>query len=428
MSKFPFLFAFLIILAFTGPARAEKTRILYLGDSLSMGAFGRTLDSGLRSQGAEVYTAVAGGASPYYWLKAYQSLPSSIGFWEKTPINERRIGYVRAVPKLEDMLEDYNPHFVVVQTGINLYATLRSRRRPKDENVLEIRSLIEQMSHSIAKSGATPYWILPPHSHERRYSIELQNELRSIMRNVINDYGGAVFESAEVTRFTDPYPATDGIHYGPAEAAAWAQKVRADLAVFIHENKTAKPETIRMTEVIPLKPVQKEQDPPAMNPTAEIASAKAPETPSPVFSKPVIKASAASATAPGAIKVPEKPLPKLPGAGSNIKVFNRLDLDLCLIAKSEITNIAEIDYANALGVFEYEVVKDRLGNYPYEKIRIAHGIVFRRKFTSAAMRQIGSQISLRLVPLASYKNLQTWQTDDDLPPNYEMPLYTPKLD
>ena len=74
MSKFPFYLFFFSILIF-GPVQAEKTRVLYLGDSLSMGAFGKTLDSGLRNQGMEVYTVVAGGASPYYWLKAYQPLP-----------------------------------------------------------------------------------------------------------------------------------------------------------------------------------------------------------------------------------------------------------------------------------------------------------------------------------------------------------------
>ncbi|MDF1755867.1 MAG: hypothetical protein P1U89_23970 [Verrucomicrobiales bacterium] len=427
MSRFPFLYSLILALALTGIAHAEKTRVLYLGDSLSMGAFGKTLDSGLRSQGLEVYTVVAGGASPYYWLKAYQSLPCTIGFWEKSPISERKVGYVRAVPKIEDMLEEHNPEFVVVQTGINLYATLRSRRRPKDENVLEIRSLIEQMSHSIAKSGATAYWILPPHSHERRYSLELQNELRSIMRNVISDYDGAVFESSEVTRFTDPYPATDGIHYGPTEAAAWASKVRADLSVFIHEHKSKRVNPERLTQVIPVKPAQKEAEEMAsLNPVADL-SVETSSSPSTVYTKPVIKAPE-PLKAPDKIEIPEKPLPDISKGKGSQQVFNRLDLDLRLTEKSEIKNIAEIDYANALGVFEYEVIKDRLGNYPYDKIRVAHGIVFRRKFTSAAQREIGSTISLRLVPLASYKNLQMWQTADDLRPNFEMPLYTPKLD
>ena len=228
------LLLFLTAAVFCTPlAQAEKFRILYLGDSLSMGAFGQTFDSSVRSDGFELYTVVAGGASPYYWLKSYQELPSTIGFWEKTPTTEKKINYIRSVPKLENMIEDYKPQFVVVQTGINLYATLRSRRKPKDENVVEVRSLIDQMCHSIAKSGARSYWILPPHSHERRYSKELQTELADIMRSVIREYGGAIFESSRVTRYTAAYPANDGIHYGSPEAAAWASKVHADFLLIV---------------------------------------------------------------------------------------------------------------------------------------------------------------------------------------------------
>ena len=54
--------------------------------------------------------------------------------------------------------------------------------------------------------------------------------------------------------------------------------------------------------------------------------------------------------------------------------------------------------------------------------------VFNRKFTSIARAEIGGQITLRLVPLSKYRSLQTWQTVDDLRPNFELPLYTPKLD
>lgn len=403
------------------PSQAEKTTILYLGDSLSMGAFGTTLDSGLRNQGAEVFTVVAGGASPYYWLKAYQSLPSTIGFWEKTPINERRVNYVRAVPKMEDLIEEHSPEIVVVQTGINLYATLRSRRRPKEDNVLEIRSLIDQMSHSIAKSGARAYWILPPDSHERRYSRELQNELAGIMRSVVSEYDSAVFESSQVTQFTDPYPATDGIHYGPTEAAAWATKVAADLSVFVQEHQAEKKRSfVRLNLENPATEIDLDAEPTmiASTSTDSILGSSAPDLVVPLKPK----------KAPEAPEARGETLPALESSGSEVAVFDQLDLDLRLVSKSEIANISEIDYANALGVFEYEVVKDRMGNYPFKKIRVAHGIVFRRRFTSAAQRQLGSTIALRLVPLTTYSSLSTWQMVDDLTPDFDMPIYTPKLD
>lgn len=361
---------------------ARTPRVLYLGDSLSIGAFGQAFDQSMRSSGFEVHTVVAGGASPYYWLKNYQSLPCTIGFWEKSPSSERRVGYVRAVPKLEDLLESHQPHVVVVQTGINLYATLRSKRRTKEANVTEVTSLIEQMCYSIAKSGATSYWVLPPHSHEQRYPKSLQEELASIMRNVVNRYEGRVFESQEVTRFDDPYPATDGIHYGPEEARGWAQKVSLHFKDFMKVSPQAS--TPKIVRALPI------QTPPASTLSSGFSSTR-------------------------------------PIASSGGQM-DELDLVLKLLEKSEIKNLNEMPYSNALGLYEYEVVEDRLGNYPYDRIRVAHGIVFGRKYTGAASREIGAVIAIKVVPLSKYKTLSTWQMADDLRMNLELPVYTPKLD
>ena len=357
----------------------QRARVLYLGDSLSIGAFGRTLDRSMRTAGFEVHTVVAGGASPYYWLDRYQPMPCTIGFWEKSPSRERRVGYVRAVPKIQELIEQHEPNVVVVQTGINLYATLRSKRRSKKDNVAEVRSLIDQMCYAIADAGALSYWVLPPHSHEERYPQSLQDELASIMAGVVSQYEGEVFDSQEVTEFVDPYPATDGIHYGPEEARGWAEKVSRHFNAVMEVSPA--PERRSVVRAVPIDP------------------------PEPPEEKRVGRGQA--------------------GSGGQEE---ELDLVLKLVAKSEIEHLAELDYANALGVYEYEVLEDRLGNYPHDRIRVAHGIVFGRKYTGAAKRQVGSRIELALAPLSKYKTLSTWQMDDDLRPNFELPLYTPKLD
>lgn len=362
-------------------AASSDTKVLYLGDSLSIGAFGKTFDNSMRTSGFNVYTVVAGGASPYYWLKSYDSLPCTIGFWEKTPTSERRVGYVRAVPKLEDLLETHKPQVVVVQTGINLYATLRSKRREKSENVAEVTSLVEKMCYSIAESGAISYWVLPPHSHEKRYPSSLQDELRSIMRGVVMKYEGEVFESQQVTHFDDPYPATDGVHYGPTEARGWAEKVSSHFNEFMQVD--FKPEkSKRIVRALPIQTSTKRSS------SLEFGSSKS--------------------------SVGKQP--------------DEIDLNLKLVEKSVIEHTGELEYSNALGVYEYEVLDDRMGNYPFDRIRVAHGIVIGRKHTRAADREIGSTISMSLAPLSKYKVLSTWQMVDDLRPNFELPLYTPKLD
>lgn len=359
---------------------ANASRILYLGDSLSIGAFGQTFDTALRSSGFQVHTVVAGGASPYYWLKQYQALPCTIGFWEKSETTERRVGYVRAVPKLQDLISEVHPKVVVVQTGINLYATLRSKRRPAEDNIREVQGLIDQMCYAIAEGGAISYWVLPPHSHEERYPKELQDQLAGLMREVVEKYEGTVFDSQKVTHFADPYPATDGIHYGPAEARGWAEKVSQHFNQFMQVN----PPVVE-SKVVRAVPLQTQP-------------------------KPAAEFFPASEEAKG------------------VNFPDQVALKIRLEAKSEITNLAELDYANALGLYEYSVVEDRLGNFPFDRIRVAQGIVFGRKLTGAAKAEIGSVTDLDLVPLSKYKNLATWQMVDDLRPNFEIPVYTPKLD
>ena len=110
-----------------------------------------------------------------------------------------------------------------------------------------------------------------------------------------------------------------------------------------------------------------------------------------------------------------------------VPVDAEYNLDLKLVAKSEIKNINEITYSSALGVFEYEVVKSAGGGYEGKRIRIAHGIVLNRKLTRANNREIGDTISMVVVPLTRYPAIQRWQTVDDLRPNFEMPLFVPKL-
>jgi hypothetical protein len=398
----PLSLAFVLLFLGTSLARAVSQgppRVLFLGDSLSIGAFGKTLDHRMRETGLDVFTVVAGGASPYYWLGSYQSLPCTIGYWQKTPEDEKRLGYVKAVPKIESLISDYRPNYVVIQTGINLYATLRSKRRPKDENVAEVRSLIDQMCYAITQGGAKAYWILPPHSHELRYPKDLQDELASIMSGVVKTYNGAVFESQKFTKFTDPYPSTDGIHYGTEQSESWAERVAADFRVYLRIDKSY---AGKVPEQRPEKIVSK-----LVNAVATF-SATAQEP----------------ATAPRIVDNPKDTIPTPPIDFQPVEV----DLTIRLIEKSTIKNLSDVPYNNALGVYEYEVVSDTRGNYPFQKIRVAQSIVFNRKSTHIAKQEVGDEISLVLVPLSKYRSLQTWQTVDDLRPNFELPLYTPKLD
>ena len=124
----------------------------------------------------------------------------------------------------------------------------------------------------------------------------------------------------------------------------------------------------------------------------------------------------------------EGAFPGFQGAAGERLRPGEVALRIKLEAKSGIGNASELAYSNALGLYEYQVVKDLRGNYPFDKIRIAQGIIFNRKLTGASKAEIGSETELVLVPFSKYKNLTTWQMFDDLRPNFEIPIYTPKLE
>lgn len=210
-----------------GKPRQVK-KILFLGDSLSMGAFGRALDSRLRKAGFEVYTAVAGGGTPYYWLREHPPVSLNIGYWEKSDSHERRLKSISRVPKVEPLLAKFDPDLVIIQTGTNLYAPLRTKKRSKAANVREIRRLVNLMARRTSSAGRRSYWVTPPDASEKKYPRSLQNEMLGIMKEETGD-NGRVFNSYAVTSYTKPYPAYDGIHLDDGQYRRWANKVAADV-------------------------------------------------------------------------------------------------------------------------------------------------------------------------------------------------------
>tara|TARA_R110002096_G_scaffold4493_3_gene20762 strand:- start:11155 stop:12516 length:1362 start_codon:yes stop_codon:yes gene_type:complete len=441
-----------LFLCSTTFTHAAKSKVLYLGDSLSMGAFGRTLDANMRSEKLEVYTYVAGGASPYYWLSRYEPISCSIGYWEKTPTLEKRVGYIRAVPKVETLLDSYKPDVVVVQTGVNLYATLRSKRREKKENVKLVETLIMDMCRAVHSKGAHSYWITPPESHPKRFSSDLQQELTTIMKRVVGGLGGKVFESAEVTQWTGNYPVgSDGIHYGPDQSIDWASKVTVDFRSFIdHLGEMPEP-TVVMAATEPVKvaaasPQGKQPETPITTETEETASS--PKESEKEMPK-VGSTSKESAVAMNNTETAETPKEASKTVGSEksgtkaaaespVRAPGNLDLPdgeasdeiqvkLKLVNKSQIQHLNEVTYSSAFGLYEYEVEKVYSGNYPYDKLRIAHMIVLNKKFTGPTKFQPGEIYHLTLVKLEKYPSLQRVQMIDQLDLNLDLPIYICKF-
>jgi len=434
---FGILLLWLLLLA---PA-SGVTRVLYLGDSFSKGAFGKNLDAQMRAAGLEVYTSVTGGASAYDWLPEFGATSTNIGYWEKTPKKEFRVTHLSRVPKINEMVERWRPNVVVIQGGTNMYSVLTSKRRPKDQNIAELERLLNRIGQIVTSSGARLYWITPATAHPKRFSAELQAEMRAILTRVASRYGKS-FDSYSVTRFTDPYPGTDGIHYGPTEATAWSRLVAKDVIHYSGRLGGASRRAIAANDDTPRADgsggaakgrgfwdiFRRNNRPPAPSASGPGATGSTPPGTAP---KPETTPAAAPAaeTPPLLVRRAEDPPPAssgTPGAPA-AAVDAPLEVEVVLKQKSAIPNLGEVTYRSALGVFEYEVAAVRQGSYAPKTIRIAHLIVMNNQYTTINQRPLGSRMSLQLERLSRYPNLEKIQTVDDLEAAYDLPVFVPKL-
>jgi len=402
-----------VLLWFAGVAQPAEaaTRVLYLGDSFSKGAFGRTLDSRMRAAGLEVYTSVTGGASAYDWLPEFGTTSTQIGYWEKTPEKEFRVTHLPRIPKINELVDRWRPQLVVIQGGTNMYSVLTSKRRPKDENIREFERLLHRIGQIVSSAGARLYWISPATAHPDRFSPELQAEMRAILQRIVSRYGRA-FDSSAVTRFTGSYPGTDGIHYGPTEAAAWSHLVAADVIDYAARLGGGRRTRLLEQERPETHP---SQPPPPRRGLRDLFRRRRPPA-GPILTPPT-----------NATPLPAATTRTNPAADPATAPEPPLQVEVVLLRKSEARSLSEITYRSALGVYEYEVTSVVRGRYPAKTIRIAHLIVMNNQFTTVTQRPLGFRMTLEVEPLSKYPNLEKIQTIDDLDPAYDLNLFVPKL-
>lgn len=343
-----------------------------------MGAFGTTLDQSMRDSGLEVYTFVTGGATPYYWLSDYQPISSTIGHWMRTPDGEKRTSMIKTVPKVEALIKTYDPDIVVVQTGTNMYASLRSKRRSEEANAKEVAYVYEKMCERVTEGGRRCYWITPPSANTERYSEELQGSMGRIIQETVSKYG-KVFNSYAVTQYTDPFPQTDGIHYGSEDATNWAKLVAKDFIEFATDGDG--------------------------------------------IGRKALALEATETAVPDAVA---------PTSGSDtVQTLGNdpISVRMKLIAKSSIEEINEVTYRRAWAIDEYEVISVDAGHYPFKKLRLAELIVENRKIVpSVQNRPIGTPRNLQVVPLSKYPGLNQLELVDELPIDFDLPILTPMID
>ncbi|MBF0545431.1 MAG: hypothetical protein HQM08_13405 [Candidatus Riflebacteria bacterium] len=201
---------------FQAPDREKigtDSRILFIGDSHTVGPYGAALDGFLRSTGGKVRSIGVAGSSPAWWL---DKTVTHSGFWSRD-----ENGVVdcpadwhtpRETPLLSDQIRDFQPTHLVISLGANLTGLQES----------QIKTQCDALLASAKPSGATLIWVGPP---KRR-----DNQNQDIMYGYLRlDVGSSAF-FIDSRPFTE-YPATggDGIHYSTPEgtpiARSWAKQV-----------------------------------------------------------------------------------------------------------------------------------------------------------------------------------------------------------
>ena len=222
----------------------RRFKILVLGDSLGLCGFGKFLDARLRGDKhiAAVATYMACGTIPSSWLKIgpYSGARTACGYWSiegapgAAPAETRdTYGMARghkpgshAVPKIENLIDSFQPDILVMQNGTNLLSlfsdgstVIPARHDPQIRaQLLPFLNTVCSRSTSLRKI----YWVAPPVSG--RYSKATQD----FLVEKLSSYGAGVWgviDSRALVSYPYKLPMPDKEHFIGRDMETWAEGV-----------------------------------------------------------------------------------------------------------------------------------------------------------------------------------------------------------
>lgn len=230
-----------VLLAIAPPAAAEPVvrtqsavpvRVLLIGDSLSVGPFGKEFEAFLqRRYGARGYALFAScGSSPEDWLRGTPAFTTKCGYRQTTPAGSVVREYAGGkrpppvkTPKLPSILARLRPQVVIVQLGTNWMAKIA----PGHTDGAPYRRIIKDFVREVRSVPGPPpriIWIMPPASSA--YPAETH---RDVERWITESARSLDFQVVNSRRITGPYrkgtTGGDGVHYSGAAGRAWARGV-----------------------------------------------------------------------------------------------------------------------------------------------------------------------------------------------------------
>ncbi len=221
--------------AYSKPDYVPTQRVLMIGDSLSVGPFGREMQAYLTDQFGEkrFYMYASCGSSPEHWLASEPVFHSKCGSRVKTPksfshseAEKGRPAEPFSTPKLESLLRDSRPNLVIVQLGTNWFDRLVDK--PGPEELARLAGILDRFAETVLASESRPklIWITPPDSERFR---KVQGDITKLISAAARQRRFNTINSSSMVRYVTGQTGGDGVHYYGPDAIKWADGVKSRL-------------------------------------------------------------------------------------------------------------------------------------------------------------------------------------------------------
>lgn len=217
-------------------ARTFQPRVLMVGDSLTVGAFGGALRDFLVARCGASNVAVYGscGSSPEDWLRGEPEFVTKCGYREQTPRKDILFDFKNgrapkrvATPKLENLVLTQRPNIVIVQLGTNWMDALVGGIDGKES---QYSSVLDRFIAAIrSRPGVRRIvWITPPDSSH--FSDRTHRIVERLIRSAARRDRFETIISRRLTRYIPGKTGGDGVHYNSEAGTDWAKRVARELS------------------------------------------------------------------------------------------------------------------------------------------------------------------------------------------------------
>ena len=225
---------FLLLTWVTGTAEASRPpldppgKILFIGDSHSVGTFGHTLDGLLRERYGDetVYNYASCGSRTSSWITGRST---RCGYIDRRPGGATRRARNHRTPRIDVLLDDVNPRITIVALGAN-------HMGQRQESFIES---VQTLAQSIRDHGSECVWVGPPPGRvpHRDHGLN-RSEIQELLPAVLVDFCTFIESSLYVSY---PRHGGDGVHFdsirpgGRALARHWAEGIYAAARPFLDQ-------------------------------------------------------------------------------------------------------------------------------------------------------------------------------------------------